>query len=651
MLKDSTKQADNLFGFKREKWYGIQYHLSPVVTTTVNMWNDHSNLLADLHLPKKNEYIPTDLSLCPDLPQDARQGPQIEKELVPPNLLENSKFHRLWHRLDDRYCQPKASFSILIRTPDVENIWDENKMTWEFDTKTSMKSSLLMNIFADALAQDTYDGRLAGLYWNLSKSPKGIVLKCAGYSQHLPALMENIMKRFFTSNDSGDNFFLTKRYFESSKDSMIRNLQSYLRSQRADAYASYYTELLISSRSKGISHTVEVTESITFDEIKNHHSLLCSSGRFQVDCLFSGNVSENGATALFSSLKRIMQNASMENSKHRDLPSSAFKWVPGPNQKKLKEGEDIHLHFQTDNVEEENGAVTMTFLSPVPSFKGRDISSTESLMNSASIRVLCHMLREPLFNQLRTKEQLGYIVNSYYDLGFCTQNVVDSEASEISFSTTPIDSIVVNILSKKVPPPIITQRVDEFLDSFRERLSCMDKEEIESHTRALSKKLLEPKKKLGDEVSLHFSKISRYAPELLINTDVKESSKHLPWDSATHLAEAMEHIDRKTLLKTWDHVISCKRRSRIVSHVYGKTFPLNKCSEFRVTSERNVFNIKTIAQVMAKRNELSNFSCFDKRLLSLEPKWKIGVNSLFGAGFLLFAFATYNRKKDKTSTK
>lgn len=646
--KDPTNNGDDVFGFKKEKWYGIQYHLRPASRTQVNMWNDHSKLLADLHLPKKNEYIPTNLSLCPDLPQDALQGPQIEKELLPPNLLHKSEFGRLWHRLDDRYCQPKASFSILIRTPDVENIWNDNTKSWEFDTETSMKSVLLMNIFTDALAQDTYDARLAGLHWNLSKSSKGIVLKCAGYSQHLPSLMENIMKRFFTSKISGDGSFLTKRYFESSKDSMVRHLHSYLRSQRADVYASYYTELLISSQSKGISHTAKVIESITLKDIKDHHSILCLSGKFQIDCLFSGNFSENDATVLFSLIKSITNNAIVKNSTCRDLPSSAYKWVPGPNKKKLKEGEDIHLHFQSDNDEEENGAVTMTFLSHLPSFKGRNMSSTESLMNSASIRVLCHMLREPLFNQLRTKEQLGYIVNSYYDLGFCTKNVIDSEATEISFSATPIDSIVVNILSKKVPPPVLTQRVDEFLDSFRERLSCMDKDEIKSHTKALSQKLMEPKKKLGDEVALHFSKISRYAPEILQNNCVEESSNILPWNSATHLAEAMEYIDRDSLLKTWDNVISCKRRSRIVSHVYGKIFPFNKFSDFRGASDRNISNIQTIAQVMAKRNELTNFSYSCKKL-SIKPNWKIDIRSALGTGFLLLAIATLNRKKDKTS--
>ncbi len=121
----------------------------------------------------------------------------------------------------------------------------------------------------------------------------------------------------------------------------------------------------------------------------------------------------------------------------------------------------------------------MTFQSSsLPGFKGADISKQEHLNQTASIRTICHMLREPLFNELRTKQQLGYIVHSYYDIGFSSHysqtklGPLKDQESELAHPviTTPIDSIVVNVLSKKVPPPILTRCIDEFLDSFRETL-------------------------------------------------------------------------------------------------------------------------------------------------------------------------------------
>jgi hypothetical protein len=118
----------------------------------------------------------------------------------------------------------------------------------------------------------------------------------------------------------------------------------------------------------------------------------------------------------------------------------------------------------------------MTFQSQTPGYKGLDVASTstnDSLVQTAALRTICHMLREPLFDQLRTKQQLGYIVNSYYDIDFSSQSWTSDQTldDETIFGTVPINSIIVNVLSRKVPPPVITQRIDEFLDSFRDKLS------------------------------------------------------------------------------------------------------------------------------------------------------------------------------------
>ncbi len=141
----------------------------------------------------------------------------------------------------------------------------------------------------------------------------------------------------------------------------------------------------------------------------------------------------------------------------------------------MREGEDVHLHFQSQNPEEQNGAVRMTFQSQTPGFKGFDSkpsSMNESLVRTAALRVLCHIMKEPLFNQLRTKEQLGYIVNSSYNIDFSFQSWNSRQADGATL--TPIDSVVINVLSKKVSPPILTHRIDEFLVLFREKIMYVE---------------------------------------------------------------------------------------------------------------------------------------------------------------------------------
>lgn len=87
-----------------------------------------------------------------------------------------------------------------------------------------------------------------------------------------------------------------------------------------------------------------------------------------------------------------------------DPLNASVSWVPGSLERRLNRGQDIELHFSSKNSEEENGAIQMTFQSPTPGFKGDALSSKQSLKFSSAMHLICHMLREPLFNELRTKQ-------------------------------------------------------------------------------------------------------------------------------------------------------------------------------------------------------------------------------------------------------
>lgn len=133
--------------------------------------------------------------------------------------------------------------------------------------------------------------------------------------------------------------------------------------------------------------------------------------------------------------------------------------------------------------------------------------------------------------------------------------------------------------------------------------------EIQSHKGSLSTKLVKPIQKLNAEVGRHFSKIRRYAPEI-----VKNNHETLPWDSTTHLAESIKSLSRQDIIDTWDDIVAGKDRARVVSHVYGSTFPLPKSqldiqeiSPF-MKENRNVIHLKSREDIFQKREGLSRFS-------------------------------------------
>lgn len=575
------------FGLKKEKWYGVEYYLSDICANDVTRWerdrgfgdnrDDEKVPIGRVHLPRPNRYIPRSLDLCRDLPVDAT-SPRIEKKIDPPKLLLDDSDGRLWHRLDDRYALPKSSLTLLMRNPAVENVQGTVNDSWDYDIETNMRSLLLTGVFSDALAQDTYDANLAGLYWSLSKSPSGITLSCSGYSDRLPDLALKLLRDFLLPGSDEEKSFMNESHLAAVKDRTIRSLKSYFQSRRADSHAMYYRDLLMSSKGEGIGKSLAAADAATLDSVKEQHGrILQNSLGFEI--LFTGNVSEVEAKKFFEDACDLRRQASVSmGNKGKQSKDSLAKstWAPGPFERRLNG--DVEMHFASKNPEEENGCLLVTYQSQVPGFRGAGLSTEKSLKHSAAIRVLCHMLREPLFDELRTKQQLGYIVSSYYDIGFSTREPSwgdqSSDLTSSSFlpSTTPLDFIVVNILSRKLSPPEIALRLDECLGTFRESLGTMPESEIRDHADALSQKLLKPIQKLGTEAGTHFGKIRRYAPEVLSGGGTGED---LPWNSVEVLARKVEGMQREDLLNVWDSVVAGKSRSRVVSCVYGSTFPLD----------------------------------------------------------------------------
>jgi hypothetical protein len=465
---------------------------------------------------------------------------------------------------------------------------------------------------------------------------------------------------------SGD--FLRPRYLDSTKDRVIRSLRTYFEARRADSHAVYYRDALMASKDKGIDESLSLAQQVELGGLKNHFQTILSNSEVSFECLFSGNVSAKDAQDFY-------QCATTDVLKSRKAQSSGAverHVIPsGMLERRVTPGEDIELHFVSKNPSEENGAVICSYQSSIPAYKGDGISHPEGLKSTAVIRLISHMLREPLFDDLRTKQQLGYVVSAYYEVGLSSRS--NEDIGSLGPLTVPVDFITVVILSRKLTPPDIVKRIDDFMISFRESLVHMPESEIRDHASALSSKLLKPVQKLQTEASNHFEKIQRYSPEIFHNLQKDRSrgqysvDQHLPWNSIQSLAGALRKVTRQDLLETWDRMTQPATRSRIVSCVYGKTFPLAGStstlepngaglawgSRGRVTvmdSFPALLQLRTKFRAfddqVSQPSQRRFFSSFVGRVQS-QPLWtKIGVGAILGAGIfgLSFAFRTQARR-------
>lgn len=380
---------------RKEKWYDIEYMLSDIDQEDIDRWDGKEGSKpffpnANLQLPTPNRYIPQTLDLCPDLPEEAKMGPRIEKDIDPPTLLvELPEFGRLWHRLDDRYALPKSVLTLLVRNAATQNIQGPDGI-WSYDVNAMVHSSILQGVFSQAMAQETYDAHMAGLGFSLNLGQSGISLSFSGFSDRLSDFAVNVMDSFL----KGD--FIDESLFLATKDRLVQSYKTALESGRADSHAVYYRDLLLAQSVDGPESKVHAAETASLESLKKHHRALLRNSEFFIDCLYSGNVSQSDAQKFFEDAQKLFT----EENVIKDVAKPM--WIPSGIERRLEAGQELQLHFGSKNAQEENGAITVTYQSQVPGFRGHR-PHPESLESTAAIQLICHMLREPLFNTLRTK--------------------------------------------------------------------------------------------------------------------------------------------------------------------------------------------------------------------------------------------------------
>jgi insulysin len=136
----------------------------------------------------------------------------------------------------------------------------------------------------------------------------------------------------------------------------------------------------------------------------------------------------------------------------------------------------------------------------VPGYNQEDLNSAilvsfqigeETTGMRALADLLAQILSEPCYSQLRTEEQLGYIVGSG----------VDSQRGVVSLR--------IIVQSSVKPPEFLEERVDNFLAKFKEILKGMTKSDFEQYVQVLIALKLEKDKSLSQESTRHFLEISR----------------------------------------------------------------------------------------------------------------------------------------------
>jgi len=419
---------------EKEKWYGTEYKYEKIPADFLEEikkagTSTTKNRLAELHLPHENQFIPKKLEV---------EKKEVEKPAIAPKLIRNDDLVRTWYKKDDTFWVPKANLFINFRSS-LPGAIAEN----------FLKARLYTDVVRDALEEYSYDAELAGLDYSVTSHSMGFEIAISGYNDKLSVLLEKVL---VTMRD----LEVKSERFEIIKERLLRGLKNWDFQQPYNQVGDFTRWLNSENGFINEQYLAEFPHLTAADIQQFYPSVL---QQMHIETLVHGNLYKEDALKISdliqSTLKpRVLPQAQWPISRSLIFP-------PGANfvyQKTLKDPANINHCIE--------------YLLYVGDKTDRPLR--------AKVLLLDQMTHEPAFDQLRTKEQLGYVV----------------------FSGSRPTSTTIGyrfIIQSEKPPEYLEERIDYFLTLYSDTLKNMPDSEFEGHKRSLITKRLEKLKNLDQE--------------------------------------------------------------------------------------------------------------------------------------------------------
>ncbi|TFK92329.1 hypothetical protein K466DRAFT_582051, partial [Polyporus arcularius HHB13444] len=341
--------------WEKEPWYGTPYHVEPYSENSVKQANG-SNDIKELYLPGPNDFIPTNLDV---------EKREVEKPSKRPFLIRETPLTSLWHKKDDQFWVPKAQVIMDVRSP-VPNS----------SARASVLTRLYADLVTDSLTEFAYDADLAGLTYNFSHQSLGLYITLSGYNDKLPLLAKTVVERAKNLKVDPDRLAVMK-------DQAKREYENYFLGAPY-RLSNYYNRYLLSEREWTMDELLAEVPSVTPEELQAHITAVLS--RLHMRMTVIGNMYKDEASKLAETVEGIFKASPLPADELWDLslvlpPRSNYVWsLPVPNKN------------------EANSALTYYI----------NLSTITDRRRHVMAALIAHILSEPAFAVLRTREQLGY---------------------------------------------------------------------------------------------------------------------------------------------------------------------------------------------------------------------------------------------------
>jgi insulysin len=413
---------------KKEKYYGTEYSLTEVGGASFEKLLHPSNIEGMIY-PEKNNFLPENLTIAKEVPA----------------VIRDDEMAKVFYQFDNRFKQPKVFMKLRIETPKV------------YDSPANLARSKLYDAAVhEGLNEMVYPIQLAGLSYGLGIEKKGMNLTLGGYSERVSDLLSLVAKNLL-------NIRIDEQKFNDLKEAIIRGVQNKKFGQ-AYARAAYYNRQLWMVQQYNEEELLEGLKSLTLDDIKAYAKTLYE--KVYITALVHGNWADIKARqSVDLLLKELNSKPLPEAERYVDVVE-----VLAPEEKILF----------SNKVRDNNNAI----------FYGLQVGEMSQKLNVAA-SLSASIVESDFYTQMRTNQQLGYIVWSF-----------NSRVEDRLFFKMIIQSATYS-------PFEMQKRIEKWMGDSEKLLTKLNDEEFEKHRQALIVSL----EKKGDSIAEMASHYYYFATE------------------------------------------------------------------------------------------------------------------------------------------
>jgi insulysin len=468
---------------EEEKWYGTRYCK---VQCDEGSWNEWRSVKHDkypeLRLPEINDMIATNFDLI-EAVSDKETYPKDQ-----PLCIHQDDNVCLWYKPDNIFNMPKVN--IMYSFTSGHGI---------FTADDVVAAHLFAEIVHEKCNEFSYLASMAGLYCDISPSVSGLELQISGYSHKVHKLVERLVETMMNLL-SGESK-VEGEMFERMSFKVEQGYQSFLVSQPYQ-HAIYGGDLALELGKTPIHDKIKVLKDTSLEDV------LFFAKKFFKRCHMEGLVHGNVSAQLAYDISNMVWAKT-----HPSQPKSTEAVIT----RSALEKRVVDLSASSKY----SGTTNGSFLYRFPEFNETNRNSCVEIVlqmgkldlaTNAKLAFVSHLVREPAFNQLRTEEQLGYIVHT-----------------SVKTSGDHIKGLLFLIQSDSFDPIHVEERIEVFLAGFRQRIVDLSEEAFQTNVNTVVASFLEKNKNLGEESSRYWHVILNETYQFrrmqMIADHVKELSK------------------------------------------------------------------------------------------------------------------------------